>query len=102
MRYRHVRVKMDCMTNMLNSHIEVDLKMLRIGGVLAGTGMILASAGTALVGLTCAKAARDWVRQLDRSPGAVASERLHQARDASKAAMEAWRSSHPVNGAVSR
>lgn len=102
MRSEHVRVKMDCMTNMLNSHVEFDLKMLRIGGAVAGAGMILASAGTAVIGLSLAKSTRDWVRQLDRSPGAVASDKLHQARDASKAAMDAWRSAHPVNGAVSR
>ena len=90
------------MTNLLNSHIEFDLKMLRIGGVLAGTGMLLASAGTALVGVTCAKAARDWVRQMEKSPGALASDKLHQAKDARKAAMDAWRSAQPVNGAMSR
>jgi hypothetical protein len=95
-------VKMDYMTNMSNSHIEFDLKMLRMGGVLAGAGMVLASAGSALVGLSLAKSTRDWVRQLDRSPAAVASDTLHQARDASKAARDAWRSAHPVNGAVSR
>jgi hypothetical protein len=90
------------MTNALNSHVEFDLRMLRVGGVLAGAGLLLASAGTALVGFTVSKAARDWVRQLERSPGALAADKLHQARDASNAAMEAWRSARPVNGAVGR
>ena len=95
-------MRMGCMTNLLNSHIEFDLRMLRLGGVLAGTGMVLASAGTALVGVTFAKAARDWVRQLERSPGALASDKIHQARDASKAAMDAWRTAQTANGVVSR
>ena len=90
------------MTNALTSNVEFDLRMLRVGGVLAGTGMLLASAGTALVGITVAKAARDWVNQLERSPGALAAEKLHLARDASNAAVQAWRSGRPVNGAVSR
>jgi hypothetical protein len=90
------------MTNALNSHVEFDLRMLRVGGVLAGAGLLLASAGTALVGFTVSKAARDWVRQMERSPGALAADKLHQARDASNAAMEAWRSARPVNGSVGR
>lgn len=96
------RVRMVGMTNAFNSHIEFDLKMLRLGGVLAGAGMVLASAGTAMVGFTFAKAARDWMRQLDRTPGAIASDKLHQAKDASNAAMQAWRSARPVNGAMTR
>jgi hypothetical protein len=76
--------------------------MLRVGGMLAGAGMLLASVGTAVVGFTVAKAARDWVRQLERSPGALAADKLHQAKGASNAAMQAWRSARPVNGAVSR
>lgn len=75
---------------------------LRLGAALASAGMLLASAGTALVGFTVAKAARNWVRQLERSPGALASDKLHQARDASNAAMQAWRSGRPVNGVASR
>ena len=90
------------MTNALDSRFELDMKMLRLGAVLAGTGMVLASAGTALVGVTCAQAARDWVRRLERSPGAVAADRLHQAKTASNAAMQAWRSAQSVNGAAKR
>jgi hypothetical protein len=90
------------MTNELDSRVELDLNMLRVGGVLAGAGMLLASVGTAVVGVTVAKAARDWVRQLERSPGALAADKLHQAKGASNAAMQAWRSTRPVNGAVSR
>lgn len=93
---------MESMTNVFNSHVDFDLKMLRLGGVLAGTGMVLASAGTALVGIACTKAARDWVRQLEHSPGSIAADKIHKAKDASNAAMQAWRSAAPVNGAVSR
>jgi hypothetical protein len=90
------------MTNILNSPIEFDLRMLRFGGALTGAGILLASAGTALIGLSVARSTRDWVRQLDRSPGSVAADKLHQARDASNAAMQAWRSSRSVNGVPSR
>jgi hypothetical protein len=90
------------MTNVSNSPIELDLRMLRVGGMLAGAGMLLASVGTAVVGVTMARAARDWMRQLERPPGAIAADKYHQARDASNAAMQAWRSARPVNGAVTR
>ena len=89
------------MTNESNPHIELDLRMLRVGGTLAGAGLLLASIGTAVVGITVALAARDWVRQLERSPGEIAADKYHQARDASSAAKEAWRSARSVDGAVS-
>ncbi|HEX4790849.1 MAG TPA: hypothetical protein VH372_20475 [Actinospica sp.] len=76
--------------------------MLRIGAMVAGAGMLLASAGTAVVGFTVTQAVRGWMRQLERTPGAIAADKLHQAKDASNAAMQAWRSGRPVNGAVSR
>lgn len=87
-------------TKVFDKHVDFDLRMLRVGGVLAGTGMLLASVGTGLVGLAITKAARDWVRQLERSPGSMAADKLTQARDASNAAMQAWRSARPVNGAT--
>jgi hypothetical protein len=90
------------MTNTPSSRLEIDMRALRIGGALAGAGTLLASVGTALVGFTVAKVARSWVRQLERSPAALANDKLHQARHASNAAMEAWRSGRPINGAVSR
>jgi hypothetical protein len=92
------------MTKLLDSHVDFDLRLLRVGGALAGSGMLLASAGTALIGFTVAKAARDWVRQLERSPSAMASDKLQQVKGASNAAMQAWRDARPaVNGAsVSR
>jgi hypothetical protein len=90
------------MTNEPTPLVEIDMGTLRLGAALASAGMLLASAGTALVGFTVAKAARGWVRQLDRSPGALASDTFHQARDASNAAMQAWRSGRPVNGVASR
>ena len=90
------------MTNESTPLVEIDMGTLRLGAALASAGMLLASAGTALVGFTVAKAARSWVRQLDRSPGALAFDTLHHARDASNAAMQAWRSGHPVNGVAGR
>lgn len=88
------------MTNVLNTHVDFDLRMLRIGGVMAGAGILLASAGTALIGVAVTKAARDWIGQLERSPSEMASERLQQARFASNAAMQAWRQGRPVNGSA--
>ena len=87
-------------TKVFDKHVDFDLRMFRVGGVLTGAGVLLASTGTALVGLAITKAARDWMRQLERSPGSMAADKLNQAKDASNAAMQAWRSARPVNGAA--
>ena len=88
------------MTNVSDTRVDFDLRMLRVGGVLAGSGMLLASAGTALVGLSVTKAARSWLRRLEKSPGTMAADKLHQAKGASNAAVQAWRSARPVNGSA--
>lgn len=90
-------------TKAFDTHVDFDLRMLRVGGALAGAGVLLASAGAGLVGLAITKAVRDWAGRLERSPGAMAADKLNQAKGASNAAVQAWRSARPVNGtAVSR
>jgi hypothetical protein len=85
----------------LLSRIEMDARLLRSGAALVSVGLLLATAGSALIGIATAKAARSWVRQLDRSPGATAAATYHQAKSASAAGWEAWRAARQEAGAAS-
>jgi hypothetical protein len=88
------------MTNESESKVELDVRMLQAGGVMGGVGIMLFWAGCTVAGVALTKAVRSWMRQLDRSPGAMAGDKYHQARGASSAAMQAWRDSRAVNGSA--
>ena len=88
------------MTNESDSNVAVDVRMLQAGGVTAGVGIMLFWAGCTVVGVALTKAVRAWMGTLDRSPGAMAGDKYHQARKASNAAMQAWRETRPVNGSA--
>jgi len=88
------------MTNTSDSRVDVDMRMLEIGGVIAGVGIMLFWAGGTVAGVAVTKALRSWMSGLDRSPGAMAGDKYHQARNASNAALQAWRDARPVNGSA--
>ncbi|AXI76583.1 hypothetical protein [Peterkaempfera bronchialis] len=72
--------------------IEIDTRLVTVGAVLTAGGALLAFTGMALAGFALATAGRRWVRQLDVPPSQRAAARLQQARQASQAGLEAWRS----------
>jgi hypothetical protein len=79
----------------------LDFRLVKVGAVLAGAGMMLATAGTGLLGLALSRAAREWMRQREVSPTALAAGKMRQARHASVAGAHAWKN-YPVaasNGA---
>lgn len=84
------------MTNMLPSGIEMDSRLLKIGGGLATGGMLLTTAGLALASIAVTKAVRAWVNQMENPPGAIAQSKLQQVRSASMAGMQAWRDAAPA------
>lgn len=88
------------MTKESDSNVDVDVRMLQAGGVTAGVGIMLFWAGCTVVGVALTKAVRSWMNTLDRSPGAMAGDKYHQARNASNAAMQAWRDARAVNGSA--
>jgi len=92
------------MTNSTNAAFMPDFRMVKAGAMLAGAGMMLATAGTGLVGLAMTRAMRQWMSQREVSPSAMAAERMRQARHASMAGAHAWRSYQMAgaNGAAPR
>ncbi|MER5640379.1 hypothetical protein ABT095_25955 [Kitasatospora sp. NPDC002227] len=73
---------------------QVNRHMLAAGAALTGVGAMIGLAGTVIVGVALATAGREWVHQLETPPGELAHRTLHQARMASMAGLEAWRSEH--------
>jgi hypothetical protein len=88
------------MTKDSGSNVELDVRMLQIGGVIGGTGIMLFWAGCTVVGVALTKAVRSWMGGLDKTPGAMAGDKYQQAKNASNAAMQAWREGRPVNGSA--
>jgi hypothetical protein len=66
------------------------------GAVLVGLGGLLGFAGMLLVTSAVAAAARRWMRQLERPPSDIAKRKWQQARAATSAGTQAWRSGSPA------
>ncbi|MDH6135414.1 hypothetical protein P3T37_004829 [Kitasatospora sp. MAA4] len=72
-------------------------KLIGAGLLLGGVGAVAGLLGTVMVGVALATAGRGWVRQLETPPTERAARALQQARAASQAGLDAWRSGAPVN-----
>jgi hypothetical protein len=72
--------------------LELNRRLLAGGAVLIGAGGVLGASGILLGTYAVVTAARQWMKQLEVPPGEIARQKLHQARLASTAAAEAWRS----------
>ncbi|MEV7118099.1 hypothetical protein [Kitasatospora griseola] len=72
---------------------QVNRGMLTVGVALTGLGAVVGLTGTALVCVALANAGRGWFQQLETHPAALAQRTMHQAKAASAAGLEAWRSS---------
>ncbi|MER7750742.1 hypothetical protein [Kitasatospora sp. NPDC097643] len=78
----------------LFSGFQVNRSLLAGGAVLTGLGALLGAAGAVMVCAALATAGRSWVRSLDTPPTALAHRALHEAKVASTAGYEAWRTEH--------
>ncbi|MEV8093648.1 hypothetical protein [Kitasatospora sp. NPDC085879] len=70
---------------------RVNRTMLGTGVVLTGIGAVLSLAGTAIVCATLASAGRDYVNRMETPPSEQARRAMQQAKAASMAGLEAWR-----------
>ncbi|WP_354641283.1 hypothetical protein [Kitasatospora camelliae] len=70
---------------------QINRGMLTAGAVLTGLGAAMAFAGTVVLSVAVASAGRGWMQQLDTPPTEIARRGLNQARAASLAGLEAWR-----------
>ncbi|MFD8701535.1 hypothetical protein ACFV1W_02790 [Kitasatospora sp. NPDC059648] len=78
----------------LSSGFQVNRPLLTGGVVLTGIGSLLGAAGAAMVCAALVTAGRSWMRNLDIPPTALAQRALHEAKVASTAGWEAWRTEH--------
>ncbi|MFJ1704471.1 hypothetical protein [Kitasatospora sp. NPDC088346] len=78
--------------NRFSDGFNVNRTVLTTGALLGGVGALLTMAGAVIVGVSLASAGRDYVRRMDTSPSERAARAMQQARAASMAGLEAWRS----------
>ena len=77
---------------LLRPTLHLNRRLLVGSGVLIGTGGVLGATGILLGTYAVVTATRQWMKQLEVPPSEIARQKLHQARLASAAAAEAWRS----------
>ncbi|GAB2732210.1 hypothetical protein [Kitasatospora kifunensis] len=88
------------MTNQKNTgSFPINRKLLGAGLLLGGVGAAAGLLGTVLIGVALATAGRSWVQQFETSPTERAARALQQARAASQAGMDAWRTASTPDGA---
>ena len=73
-------------------HVHVNKSLLTTGAVLVAVGGAVAFAGMALGAAAVFAAARDLMRNMEVPPREMAVRRLRQAKEASLAGAQAWRS----------
>jgi hypothetical protein len=72
--------------------VQVNQGLVVGGVVLVGLGGLLGATGIMLLTTAIVSAARRWMRQLERPPRETARLRWEQAKAATSAGAEAWRS----------
>lgn len=72
-------------------------KLLGAGLLLGGVGAVAGMLGTVLVGVALATAGRGWIQQMETPPAERAARAMQQAKAASQAGLDAWRSGAAVN-----
>jgi hypothetical protein len=71
-------------------------RLMVIGAVLTGIGGLVGCAGILLVSSSIVSATRRWANQLDTPPMEIARIKWQQARAATTAGAQAWRSGPPT------
>ncbi|TQK42750.1 hypothetical protein FBY35_4185 [Streptomyces sp. SLBN-118] len=83
--------------------IEIDTRLVTAGAVLTAAGAAVACVGMATVAFAVFKEGRRMIRDMDVPPAQQAAMKWRQAKEASRAGMEAWQSaSGAQNGALAR
>ncbi|MFE9427150.1 hypothetical protein ACFYNO_29755 [Kitasatospora sp. NPDC006697] len=84
-------------TQKIFAGFQPNRKLIAAGLVLGGVGSVAGLVGTVLVGAALATAGRSWLKQLESAPAERAARTLAQAKAASQAGLDAWRSAAPAN-----
>jgi len=73
------------------SGFQINRSMITTGALLTGLGAVVGLAGTVIVCAAVASAGREWVQKMETPPSELAHRALHQAKAASVAGLDAWR-----------
>ena len=83
--------------------IDIDTRLVTTGAVLTATGAVVACAGMAIGAFAVLTAGRRVIRDMEVPPTQQAAAKWQQAKEASRAAMQAWQSaSEAQNGSLAR
>ncbi|MEV0689766.1 hypothetical protein [Streptomyces sp. NPDC050388] len=72
--------------------IDIDTRLVTIGAVLTAAGAVVACTGMAIAAVAVFAAGRRMVRAMDVPPAQQAAMKWRQAKEASRAGMQAWHS----------
>ncbi|MGX1267372.1 hypothetical protein [Streptomyces phaeoluteigriseus] len=70
--------------------IEINTRLVTAGAVLTAAGAVVACAGMAIAASAVFAAGRRLVREMDVPPAQQAAMKWRQAKEASRAGMQAW------------
>ncbi|MCX4988495.1 MULTISPECIES: hypothetical protein [unclassified Streptomyces] len=81
--------------------IDIDSRLVTTGAVLTVTGAVVACTGMVIAAVAVFSAGRRLVRDMDVTPAQQAAIKWQQAKEASRAGMQAWQSaSDAQNGSL--
>ncbi|MFJ4203963.1 hypothetical protein ACIP2Y_30610 [Streptomyces sviceus] len=78
--------------------IEINTRLMTTGVVLTAAGAMVAWAGMAIAAAAVAAAGRRLIRDMDMPPSQQAAMKWRQAKEASRAGMQAWHSTPEPHG----
>ena len=83
--------------------IEIDTRLVTTGAVLTAAGAVIACTGMAVAAFAVLSAGRRMIRDMDVPPSQQAARKWQQAKEASRAGMQAWHSaSEARDGSLAR
>ncbi|MFK4120473.1 hypothetical protein [Streptomyces longwoodensis] len=78
--------------------IDINTRLVTTGVVLTAAGAVVAWAGMAVAAAAVAAAGRRLIREMDVPPSQQAAMKLHQAKEASRAGLQAWHATSEPRG----
>ncbi|MEF9905360.1 hypothetical protein [Streptomyces sp. P9-A2] len=83
--------------------IDIDTRLVTTGAVLTAAGAVVAGTGMVIAAVAVFAAGRRMIRDMDVPPAQQAAMKWQQAKEASRAGMQAWQSASDTrNGSLAR
>jgi hypothetical protein len=86
-----------------HTSFDIDRRLVTAGAVLTAAGAVVACTGMAVMAVAVFTAGRRMIRAMDVPPAQQAAMKWQQAKEASRAGVQAWHSaSEAQNGSMTR